>query len=80
MAQQMRADAEMLHRRFWLDQIENHLGSSIALVEGDSIWDTLPRFDPTLVRKTRFGSSNKAPTSTPAIWSWAPFHLRSSIS
>ncbi len=37
-----------------LDQIKNHLRSSIALVEGGSIWATLPRFDPILVRKTKW--------------------------
>ncbi len=37
-----------------LDQIKNHLVSSIALKEGDSIWGTLPRFDPTLVKKTNW--------------------------
>ncbi len=37
-----------------LDQIKKHLGSSIALVDGDSIWGTLPRFDPTLVQETKW--------------------------
>lgn len=37
-----------------LDQIKNHLASLIALKEADSTWRTLPRFDPSLVKKTKW--------------------------
>lgn len=37
-----------------VDQIKNHLGSLIALVEGDSIWSTLPQFDPTSVTASKW--------------------------
>jgi hypothetical protein len=37
-----------------LDQVKNHLCNSVVLEEGDSTWNTLPRFDPTLVKKTKW--------------------------
>ena len=37
-----------------LDQIRNHLGSLMTFKERDSAWNTLPRFDPTLVQRTNW--------------------------
>jgi hypothetical protein len=37
-----------------LDQIKNHFNSSVVLGTNCSIWNALPRFDPTLVKKTKW--------------------------